>query len=370
MDRRAFLKTSAALPAAALASRPLAALAANQPWSDGIAWRTFEVTARIELLKPAGTSRAWLPLPLAEDTDYFRGLGSAWTGNAGVIRLVRQPDYDTAMLFAEWTQAVDTPYVEVMSRFMTRDRAVDLRAARGNAGRGAQMSKAELAQHLAPTELIPTDGIVRATALKATRGARGDLARARAIYEWMVENTFRDPKTRGCGWGDIKAMLETGHLGGKCGDLSALYVGLCRSIGIPARDVYGIRVADSQWGYKSLGKSGDISGAQHCRAEFHLAGHGWIPVDPADVRKVVLEEPPGKLPLSCEKVRLAHEKLFGAWEMNWLPYNYAHDVKLPGSQGEKIPYLMYPNGETASGRKDSLDPNDFYYEINSRELSA
>jgi len=366
MDRRAFLKTSAALPAAALASQSFPALAASPPWSNGTRWRSFEVTTRIELLKPAGTSRAWLPMPLAEDTDYFKSLSNTWHGNAGTLTLVRGAQNDMAMFLAEWPQQVEKPYVEVTSSFITRDRAVNLRAP----GKGAPMARAELAHHLAPTELIPTDGIVRETALKATKGARGDLEKARAIYEWMVENTFRDPKTRGCGWGDIKAMLETGHLGGKCGDLSALFVGLCRSIGIPARDVYGIRVADSQWGYKSLGKSGDISGAQHCRAEFHLAGHGWIPVDPADVRKVVLEEPPGGLPLSSDKVRLAREKLFGAWEMNWLPYNYAHDVKLPGSQAAKIPYLMYPNGETASGRKDSLDPNDFYYEIHSRELTA
>ena len=49
---------------------------------------------------------------------------------------------------------------------------------------------------------------------------------------------------RGCGVGDIRAMLETGNLGGKCADLNALFVGLARAAGIPARDVYGVRVAD------------------------------------------------------------------------------------------------------------------------------
>ena len=48
-------------------------------------------------------------------------------------------------------------------------------------------------------------------------------------------------------------MLESGNLGGKCADLNALFVGLARSVGIPARDVYGIRVAPSKYGYKSLG---------------------------------------------------------------------------------------------------------------------
>jgi hypothetical protein len=58
-------------------------------------------------------------------------------------------------------------------------------------------------------------------------------AKARRIYEWIVDNTFRDPKTRGCGIGDIASMLKTGDLGGKCADLNALYVGLARAVGLP-----------------------------------------------------------------------------------------------------------------------------------------
>jgi len=49
---------------------------------------------------------------------------------------------------------------------------------------------------------------VQDTARDIVKGRRSDSTRARAIYEWVVENTFRDPKTRGCGWGDIKSMLE------------------------------------------------------------------------------------------------------------------------------------------------------------------
>jgi hypothetical protein len=44
---------------------------------------------------------------------------------------------------------------------------------------------------------VPTDGIVKQTALKATAGAATDIQKARAIYECVVENTFRDPKVRG-----------------------------------------------------------------------------------------------------------------------------------------------------------------------------
>ncbi|HTP97354.1 MAG TPA: transglutaminase family protein, partial [Burkholderiales bacterium] len=181
---------------------------------------------------------------------------------------------------------------------------------------------------------------------------------------------FRDPKTRGCGVGDIKVMLESRNLGGKCADLNALFVGLARSIGIPARDVYGVRVAKSEYGYRSLGVGTDnVTRAQHCRAEFHSAKHGWVPVDPADVRKVVLEEKPNaQLPIDDEMVRKARKRLFGSWEMNWVAFNYANDVALPKSTRSKIGFFMYPQCDTAKGRLDSLDPDNFRYQMTAREL--
>ena len=202
------------------------------------------------------------------------------------------------------------------------------------------------------------------------KGAKTDVDKARAIYEWVVENTFRDPKTRGCGVGDVKTMLETKSMGGKCADINAVFVALARAVDVPARDMYGVRVADSLRGYKSLGKSGNITKAQHCRAEFYASGIGWVPVDPGDVRKVALEEEPGGLPLNHEKVRKAREYLFGNWEMNWLAYNTANDVALPKSSRKPIGFLMYPQCETAEGRLDSLDPDNFKYEITARELTS
>jgi transglutaminase-like putative cysteine protease len=166
-------------------------------------------------------------------------------------------------------------------------------------------------------------------------------------------------------------MLESGDFGGKCADLNSLFVGLSRAAGLPARDVFGIRVAKSRLGYKSLGVAAEtITKAQHCRAEVYLNGYGWVPVDPADVRKVVLEEPPGNLALDDKMVTRARARLFGSWEMNWMAYNFGHDVTLPGSSGAPIGFLLYPQAETRKGRLDFLEPDTFKYEITAQEISS
>jgi transglutaminase-like putative cysteine protease len=363
MQRREFLWTSVALAAGVMWPARQAGAAFDPSPEAG--WRTFEVTHRVEVLQAEGATRVWLPLPSVQEESWIRNMGNLWQGNALTARLLRNPEYGAEMLYAEWAPDAK-PVLEVTSRFATRDRAVDLEGA----GKAAPLSRDERRLYTRATKLLPTDGIVRRSAQDITRGARTDAAKARAIYEWVVDNTFRNPETRGCGLGDIRYMLETRDLSGKCADLNALYVGLARAAGLPARDVYGIRVADSRFGYKSLGKSGDISKAQHCRAEVWIDRYGWVPVDPADVRKVVLEEPPGNLGLDDDKVVDVRERLFGSWEMNWLAYNTAHDLPLPGSRDVTVPFLMYPQGETAAGMLDSLDPAAFNYQITSREISA
>jgi transglutaminase-like putative cysteine protease len=220
---------------------------------------------------------------------------------------------------------------------------------------------------LQPTRHIATDGIVLDIALRAAQGATTPLEKARGIYEWIVDNTFREPTTRGCGVGDIKFMLETGNLGGKCADINSLLVGMARAVGIPARELFGIRVADSAL-FKSLGKSGDISKAQHCRAEFYLAGFGWIPADPADVRKVVLEE---KLPLTDPRVVEPRKRLFGNWEMNCIAYNDARDFSLePGMDIDPVNFFRYPIRAAGASRRDSLDSPKFAYRILAEEVTA
>jgi transglutaminase-like putative cysteine protease len=361
MKRRDFLR-SASIVCATLALPKAGRLLAEPAPSER--WRTFDVITRVEVLKPSGVTRVWLPATLSK-APFQKTFSNKFSAEGGTAEMVESKADALGIVAATFPAGVK-PVLTLTSRIATSNYAVDL----STPAHAPKANRTELEHFLRPTKLMPTDGIVKATAMEITSGAKTDVEKARALYEWIVDNTFRNPKTRGCGVGDIRWMLESRDLGGKCADLNALYVGLARSVGLPARDVYGIRIAKSELGYKSLGVSSEnATKAQHCRAEVHLSGFGWVPVDPADVRKVVLEEPPGNRPLDDDMVKKARARLFGSWEMNWTAYNFAHDVALPGSSGAPLGFLMYPQAETTGGRLDSLDPDSFKYEITAKEIS-
>ncbi|MGH7091976.1 MAG: transglutaminase-like domain-containing protein [Stellaceae bacterium] len=343
MQRREFIKTSIATGAlATLGRRAFAATPAG--------WRQFEMTYRIALKNATAPARLWVPVP-QDALDYQRVVDLTWRSPAAV-NLWREPNSRAPIVMTAWPDPGSAREIEITARVATRDRS----------GFSPGDSPAEIAEYLKPTASSPTDGIVRKKAQQIVGTRTAPLDKARAIYDWVVDNCFRRAETRGCGLGNIAFMLETNDYGGKCADISSLYVGLAKAAGLPARDFFGVRVADSKIS-KSLGKSGDITKAQHCRAEVFIDGKGWLPVDPADVRKVMLEE---HLALDSDKVKALRERLFGNWEMNWVGFNYARDFTMSGQKDGPIGFLMYPYAETASAAQpDSLDPATFTYTITS-----
>jgi len=345
MRRREFIGSLAAAGAIAAAGRGAHAVPSG--------WREFEITYRITLQDAPAPTRLWVPVP-QDALDYQRVVDLGWRSPVSA-RLAWEGTSRAPIVAAAWLDPTPERELEITSRVITRDRS----------GFYPDASRGELAECLRPTASSPNDGIVLATAQKIVGGRTAPLDKARAIYDWVVDNSFRRAETQGCGLGNIAFMLESGDLGGKCADINSLYVGLARAAGLPARDFFGIRVADSKVS-QSLGKSGDITKAQHCRAEVFIDGSGWLPVDPADVRKVVLEE---QLALDSDKVKALRERLFGSWEMNWVGFNYARDFTLQDQKEGPIGFLMYPYAETSDGSKDPLAPNSFAYAIASKEIA-
>src|SRR5258708_18825617 len=122
MDRRAFLKTGGAIFPAAVAL-PKLALAQQLPFNPRQAdkWRGFEVTTRVEIVFPQGTTRVWLPVP-SVDSGYQKTLDNAWSGNAQTAKIVHDGTYGAGMLYAEWPTDEKNPGNELHSPCRTRDR--------------------------------------------------------------------------------------------------------------------------------------------------------------------------------------------------------------------------------------------------------
>lgn len=325
-------------------------------------WRTFEVTTRVDILNVDGSTRIWLPIP-SINSHWQKTEGNSFSSN-GITKLHTDTLQKVQMLFAEFEANIEKPFVEITSRVQTQNRSSLL------ASVSAKEDPATLNFFTRATDLLPIDGIVKDTASKAIVGANSDFEKVRAIYDWIVSNAWREPKVRGCGEGDIKTMLETGNLGGKCADINALFVGLCRSVGIPARDVYGLRLAPSAFQYKELsGNPSSLKASQHCRAEVYIKRQGWLAMDPADVAKVMRQETSEWIKSPDHPVvKPVYQGLFGGWEGNWVGWNMAHDLTLPKTKGRRLPFFMYPIGENAEGRFDSYAPDDFKYQITAREI--
>lgn len=346
------------------------------PHSDK--WRNFEVVTTVQLRDPSGDATVWVPIP-SINGSWQRSLSSEMTGNAARMAIETDPKSGAQFVAAKFTgDALAAPALKVISRVQTRDRSVE--RSEHDCGRSSDSggnkfcsdfeSAADLRRWVEPTAFIPTNGIVHKRASQITNGAHSDVEKVRRIYDWIIVNTYREPKVRGCGLGNIKALLEMGDFGGKCADLNGLFVGLCRAVGIPARDLYGLRLAPSAFGYRELGSNPvSLKAAQHCRAEVHLKGYGWLAMDPADVVKVMRQE-------SGEWIKDAghplvvpvRRGLFGGWEGNWMAYNSAADVRLPGATGRPLPFLMYPQAQSGGSRYDPYNPDGFIYTIAAHEI--
>lgn len=324
-------------------------------------WRTYEITSSISLSHIKGRVRVWLPLALYKDTPWQRSLGHSWQGNFDSAGIYRDPVAEMEVFYADWKDGSTTPQMQLVSQVGKQDRHFDITRRGSIAERGEVLRRC-----LQSTNLVPTDGLVRRTAERAIGRIKDPVAQGKALFDWVVDNTSYDPTQTGIGRGDIEAMIDSGQMSGKSADIALLFVALCRSMGIPARPLFGMRI-DSSRLFSGLGATGNLRAGQHCRAEFYTPGYGWIPVDPADVRKAIYDE---HLSNGDPKLVVLRKLLFGFWEMNWVGFNAAQDVKLQGTNGRALPFLVLPQAEAAGLRFDSLDTSRFSYTVNASRIDG
>ncbi len=132
--------------------------------------------------------------------------------------------------------------------------------------------------------LQPSTGIesshpeIVSRAEQITSGAKDNLEKARAIYKFVQQHMRYDSSAACRNQGALSALRQKA---GVCEDYAALFVALCRAVGLPSRQVNGYadpKGTGEHW--DQLGRPLSLKGCRHSWAEFYLEGMGWLPVDP------------------------------------------------------------------------------------------
>jgi hypothetical protein len=172
------------------------------------------------------------------------------------------------------------------------------------------------AAHLAPEAMVPINDAIRAEAAQAIGSREGDLMKARALYDHVMDQ-MRYMKF-GEGWGKGDALYACSARYGNCTDYHAYFIGLARAAGIPARFAIGAAIPSER-------DDGGTDG-YHCWAEFYADGKWW----PVDISE-------------ADKFSALSMYYFGHHPANRFEFTRGRDLVLePGPASGPINFLAYP----------------------------
>jgi len=234
------------------------------------------VTLKITINAPINSRdvRLWVPFPVSDNEQTISDVRI--DGNFTSKTMSRQNENGDYAIYAEWIKPVeDKRYLTITFNAAAIERSKKDFPAKQSA------IPSEMMKYLQSTKYTPTDGKVKEIADKIVKDKKSYAQQSRAVFDWVVKNTTRNPCVRGCGIGDVEVTLA--KRGGKCVDISSVFVAVARAVGIPSREVFGLRIG------KGSGVE-DMTGGHHCWAEYYIPGYGWVQTDPADVRKIMLKQ--------------------------------------------------------------------------------
>jgi len=234
--------------------------------------RSGEVTIDVSIAAPDDSKdvRVWIPYPVSNSEQDISDVRIE--GNFSKSGVYREKETGNLALYAEWTKPAKNRAITLAFNATAKELVrKDFPAVESDI-------PVEVQAYLRSTHFIPVDGKVKQIADSITNGKQSISEKARAVYQWVVENTKRDPEVRGCGTGDVEVVLA--KRSGKCADISSVFVSIARAAGVPAREVFGLRLGKQE--------QQDMTSGHHCWSEFYVPNYGWVPADSADVRKIML----------------------------------------------------------------------------------
>lgn len=298
---------------------------------------TGTVTFTVDMSKYDKGSKVRVWIPVAQTNDYQ----TVEDVNFEIGELNTDAD-GNQMLYVEWDEETDPE---------TRVASVSFKASRDEIIAPELVEEGEVEgmdEYLGESAMVVTTGEVKELADEITAGQDTVLGKARAIYDWIYDNMVRDNDVVGCGQGDVCTLINT--KAGKCTDINSTFVALCRAAGVPAREMFGVRMNDEV-----------ITNNEHCWAQFYLPGTGWVSADPADVLKAVLTNEWDKADqeaLDCK------EYYWGSCDPKRVELSRGRDLTLsPAQDGEALNDFGYPYAEVDGEVVDFYAPDEFVYTI-------
>lgn len=313
------------------------------PASSPVHERTFDITYTAEVHDiPAGTKdvQIWLPYP---QSDEYQKILKANVTAPYPTKIVKGAEYGNQIVHIE-VKDLKTASIPVTMTFTVR-RSEHLHNDFTQVSATKSAPSADMKRWLEPDKLVPLDQRIRELSAEVTQGKTTDLEKARAIYDYVLANMKYDKSGTGWGNGDIYWACDAKR--GNCTDFHALFIGLARSAGIPAKFEIGLPVPADK-------SSGEIGG-YHCWAEFYLSGYGWVPVDASEAWK-----DPAK-----------RDYFFGAHDANRVQFSVGRDLTLtPAQAGPALNYFIYPYVEVDGKPFTQVTKKFSFSDVNPTQVAA
>ena len=251
-----------------------------------------------EITEPA---RMWLPLPTS---DAFQTVEVSYMEIPGRRQILKDQKYGNQIILVNLDQEDSKKNVELLFHV----RRIEKHAY------AEPLPVPE--KYLNPDRLVPLNEDFKSIAEKVVKGKNGDLVRARALYDYVIDNMSYI--RNGEGWGQGDATYACNVKTGNCTDFHSYFIALSRSISIPARFSIGAAIPSSR-------DEGGIHG-YHCCAEFYAEGKWW----PVDISE-------------ADKYSNLSSYYFGRHPANRIELSRGRDLLVdPGPVTGPINFLAYP----------------------------
>jgi len=219
----------------------------------------FEFCYKVTLPEITGPARLWLPLPA---TDAFQKVEISAINAPVKHRILEEREHGNKVLFWELGPRHNGKSLDIGYLVQRVEKA----AYADDSG--------DASRHLSAEPLVPAGERFSDIAGEVVAGKEGNLVRARALYDHVIER-MRYMKY-GDGWGKGDAVYACSARTGNCTDFHSYFIALARAVGIPARFAIGAAIPATR-------DEGGIDG-YHCWVEFHAEGKWW-PVDISEADK-------------------------------------------------------------------------------------